>query len=349
MRRRLEALERQSRENPEEVGAAIRYAVALDRAGEWRRALDEWERVLELDESCGLAWARAARSLARHGAVHDALEAFQVGLALNAHAPEGLVTKGLKALRERAAALRKRASSISGRFTRRAIPDENTPEALGAPPEAEPLAEDPRIHDELLSSWLTAEKHRLGGELDEAMRGLVETARRLGTDSWPPDEPDPDALVNLGAEHEDCRDLFALLDRDGHLRRDLAAAGCRIFIVGDRLGEPALELPENEPSGVQKLLLKVRHGSDPCGPLGAGTNALPRLATVVVADQKARQFAIEDTAAGEHAGGLSGADLLRRLRLELLARASCRLADEIAARIYGDQESGRLAPILADE
>ena len=111
----------------------------------------------------------------------------------------------------------------------------------------------------------------------------------------------------------------------------------------------APELPENEPSGVQKLLLKVRHGSDPCGPLGAGTNALPRLATVVVADQKARQFAIEDTAAGEHAGGLSGADLLRRLRLELLARASCRLADEIAARIYGDQESGRLAPILADE
>ena len=100
MRRRLEALERQSRENPEDVGPVIRYAVALDRAGDWRAALDQWERVLELDESCGLAWARSARGLARHGAIHDALEAFQVGLALNALAPEGLVTKGLKALRE---------------------------------------------------------------------------------------------------------------------------------------------------------------------------------------------------------------------------------------------------------
>ncbi|MDF1667554.1 MAG: hypothetical protein P1V97_37805, partial [Planctomycetota bacterium] len=182
MRNDLKELQRRVLENPDSVNLVLRLALTLDRKGLHHEALEQWERVLDLDETVLLAWTRIARLHADKNLLASALEAYHKSFAcMGKDSEESLVRRGWSMLRNRAAAFRAKASSISGRFSKDAklIPDEENDDAKESKLDKLDIGK-------TIELWLKAESFRNDQDFDQCHSWLVKAARSLMINDWPP-------------------------------------------------------------------------------------------------------------------------------------------------------------------
>jgi len=301
---RLEPLLRQAREVPDDLGAAIRLALAYEHRGRADEALEEWERVIELDGSLGIAWTRVARHLERRGAVESALEAYAEGFRSQGRNSLGSsrLRRSLATLWQSASRLRSRASSISDRIRREA------------------KAEDiPATPEELVSRWFLSETARVAGDLDAAEEAQRTTALGLGLDQ----EREGERIIGQG--EESLRELARSLSEELGLLKALGRAGRRLHLVRDA------SAAGDEP---RVLRVVVR----PAGLVGR-LNRAPdcrAFATVCEADGG---LALLDRSGRRVEGVSAPGNLGEGMRRLVLAWSSAQLARRLSRNVFGGHDA----------
>lgn len=231
MRNDLTELRRRVLEDPDNANLVLRLALTLDRKGRGDEALEQWERVLDLDETVLLAWTRIARLHSDRNLLASALEAYHKSFeCVGKDAEESLMRRGWSILRDRAAAFRAKASSISGRFSK----DAKVNPELNA--DKDDSKDDKLDLPKTIELWFKAESYRNEQEFDQCHSWLIKTARSLMLSDWPPPvTAQTKSVINLAEDCSWCQKLQSLLLDDLRLPILLASSQMTLVLVSGAL------------------------------------------------------------------------------------------------------------------
>lgn len=220
MRTALENLKRRCREAPDDVKLAVRLALAYERLEDWAGALDEWERIVSLNPDVSLAWYRIADQLLHRGSLGHALEALILAfepLRKEERHFADMVKRGLSLLRDRAAAFREKAGTISERFARNK--DKKKPEWTGQASPRQSDSHQPAL--KALTLWRSALEGRDKSPAKTNLNALTKIITALNLE---PPEPSEDVQVIVSGDPEELTETLVL-----RLKNDSALTQCLNF------------------------------------------------------------------------------------------------------------------------
>jgi hypothetical protein len=237
MRNNLSEQRRRAREDPDDLNVALRLAFTLDRKCLEEEALEQWEHILDLNENMTLAWSRIARFHYKKNMCQQALEEFQSCfdkvLRGQEVEHESFVRRGWSLLRNRAAAFRAKASSISGRFSKDSKFED------GKEPVSSSLIPEEKIDiQSALEAWLKAEHFRAQRDFDQAYKHLTQTARALAISDWPsPVKSYTKSVTVLSPQCSWCSKVEDIVADDLQMPIFLSAGRMMLVIISGALHE----------------------------------------------------------------------------------------------------------------